>query len=199
VVSDEWRALAVRKAKEMGSVDPEKSADLIFNAFNPYEMVEDTCFTEDCGVPPPDVGDFVHCVQFKRHMDRYDTAAEAISAWDKGEVKDFLETVYPCTKVKEETERQFLELIEEYWLLFDPAGGDLVGDLAYFKENVRKVPVKVRDKWQDEFSCLFGGGKPFAAMSETERAWFRRKLEGYMASNPRARPKAPVVPVIPNQ
>lgn len=199
MTSDEWRALAVKKAKEMGSVDPEKSADLIFKSFNPQELEEDICFVEACGVPPPPVGEDTHCVHFERHMDRYNTADEAYDAWKKGEVEDFLEAVYPCTKVREEATRQFFELIDTYWPLFDPTQGDLRGDLEYIKENIRKVPVKIRDKWQDEFTILFGGGKPFATMSETERAWLRRKLEGYMASNPRARPKKVVIPNLPKQ
>jgi len=179
----DWRALAVDKARALGSADPEKSADLILHTIRTADILDDVCYEHGCGgVPPFEAG---NCVDYEAHRKRFTSDGAAQKAWAAGDVlpEHRLQAAFPCADIKEKALPVFERAIEENWYLLEPGG--FVDNFQYILDNISTVPPRIQSGWKTEMRALFGRAPPFEDFTEREASWLRQKMVGFVASRPK--------------
>jgi hypothetical protein len=184
----DWRALAVDKARALGSADPEKSADLILHTVRVADILDDVCYEHGCGgVPPFTTG---KCVDYEAHHKRFQTDGEAQKAWAADDIlpEHRLGSEFPCADIEAKAPSLFQQAIEENWYLLEPGG--LVDNLQYILDNINSVPPTIQSGWKTEMRALLGRAPAFADFNEREASWLRHKMAGYVASRQKKADKA---------
>ncbi len=182
-MSDKWRDLAAEKAREMGASEPEEKAEYILKYIDISKLTDSVCLAMDCGVPPP--SGHKKCVDYNAHAERFESAIDALEAWEAGNVTDWLDFEFPCDVVMKEVERVFLETIETHWHILDDH--DLYESMVYIQDHIAKVPPRIQEKWKWEFVTLFGGEKDFKDFTEKEASWLRGKVAAFVRTTKKVR------------